>query len=201
MPEAAESLDRLASEALAGRAGAESALFEGLRVRFLAVAKRRLREDELEDVVQDALGIVHSRYGERPSPTGILPWSYTVLRNVIGNRYQSRRREEGREEFREEVHSAFPGIEEGGLEEAELRGRIARAIRAVGAENPRCGAIFRRILESLDGGGGAREISRRAREAVQDDVPGITSGNFYVILHRCRDRLRKALKSLEGEEE
>ena len=84
------SLDGLCAAALARDARAEAALFATLRERFLAVAKRRVREDDLEDLVQDALRIVHQKHGQRQPGPGILVWSLAVLRNVIGNYYQAK---------------------------------------------------------------------------------------------------------------
>ena len=77
------SIDKLGTLAGEGDERAEAALFENLRVRFLQVAKPRVREDDLEDVIQDALQIVHGKYRDRPAGRAILVWSLAVLRNAF----------------------------------------------------------------------------------------------------------------------
>ncbi len=201
------SLDELSERALAGDTRAESALFETLRVRFLAIAKRRVQRDSLEDVVQDALGIVHEKYGGRSDGPGILIWSLTVLRNVIGNYYQAKERRARREkpdmdlEVLPAPDSFAPTarIEKWGelTGQSEMTERVVAAIARLGESHPQCEKIFRSILASLAEGGRPREISQRALEAIRLDNPGMTRGNFYVILHRCRARLRGILAKME----
>jgi DNA-directed RNA polymerase specialized sigma24 family protein len=188
-----DSLDSLAEKSLAGDSSAQNALFSALRVRFLAVAKRRVREDEMEDVAQEALRIVHARYGERDPRAKILPWSFAVLRNVIGNYYQARARDERRAELREELKREISFAREN-ADAVELRARVARGIALLGSENPRCGVVLRRLLESLEAGGTSREVSNRLLKLLRRDFPGVNRGNFYVILHRCRARLREILE-------
>lgn len=204
---AEESLDRLSQQALDGDAGAAATFFASLRVRFLSIAKRRVREDSLEDVVQEALQIVHAKYGERESDRGILVWSLTVLRNVIGNYYQAKERSTRREAVVEDLEilpaAAGSGSTLGWPVEivdgpSEVTERILQAITSLAEQNPRCGSIFQRILESLDLGGGPREVSQRALAAVQRDDPDLSRGSFYTALHRCRARLREILAAMEA---
>ena len=89
---AAVDLDTLAARAADGDERAASTLFADLSERLASVAKRRVREDEVDDCVQDALAIVAARYRTRGATVGILPWSFSVMRNVIGNLYQKRHR-------------------------------------------------------------------------------------------------------------
>ena len=86
------SLDTLRFRALDGDSMAESRLFEDLRVRFTTITKRRVQSDNIEDIVQDALKIVFTKYASLDKERGMLVWSLTILRNVIGNFYQSRQR-------------------------------------------------------------------------------------------------------------
>jgi len=193
LPESAASLELLAEHAVAGDARAESELFTRLGVSLRQVAKRRVPEDDLEDLVQEALTIAHGKYRDRHAPTGLLPWSFAVLRNVIGNYYQARRRREGHEEFRDEIHAAAVTPEPGSLEQRELQGLLVRAIHRLGLDHPRCESIFRSILDALAEGGSSREISAQVWDSVRGEEPGLTRGAFYVVLHRCRGRLRELL--------
>lgn len=201
------SLDELAVRARAGEHPAETTLFEALRVRFLDIAKRRVRRDDLEDVVQETLQIVHAKYGNREHQPGMLTWSLAVLRNVIGNYYQKRERLDRGEPFEERLHSApgslggqsgagfsIPGSDPLG----EFAQQVLKAISLLAEKEPRCGVLFRKILESLDMGGGQREISRRVMERLREDHPGASRGSLYVALHRCRTRLREIIREMDG---
>ncbi|MBT7310989.1 hypothetical protein HN843_04455, partial [bacterium] len=85
-------IDSLRFRALDGDPIAEARLFEDLRVRFTDITKRRVQSDNIEDIVQDALKIVFTKYASLEKERGMLVWSLTILRNVIGNFYQSRQR-------------------------------------------------------------------------------------------------------------
>ncbi|MCK4415336.1 MAG: hypothetical protein KAY32_17515 [Candidatus Eisenbacteria sp.] len=196
------SLDDLARLARAGEREAERVFFDDLRVRFLEIAKRRVREEDREDLVQDALGIVLAKYRRTESPS-LLPWGLTILRNVIGNYYQrraTREREQSLEERTEKGREAqVPALEI--LEQRAAQERVERvlaAMESLARRHPRCGQLFRRLLESLQLGGGAREISRRAMAWLRGDLDGATENSLYVALHRCRQQLRRALHDLEG---
>jgi len=206
VPSGSPCLDLLSARACAGDAGAEAALFADLRVRFLTIAKRRVREDSLEDVVHDALRIVHEKYRGRTGERGMLIWSLTVLRNVIGNWYQSKARAI-RRRVDVELH-LLPDPQSGSSPEAaflegeaaagETAVRLEEGISALARKHPRCGTIFRHILGSLARGGGPREISQRALARMREDEPDITPGGFYTALHRCRSRLRQELEAGTG---
>jgi DNA-directed RNA polymerase specialized sigma24 family protein len=197
----AESLDRLARRWLAGDGAVESALFGALRVRFLALAKRRVQEDHAEDVVQDALKIVHERYAAAGQERSILVWSLTVLRNVIGNHYQKRGREQERFSHVEDIQrlAETAAAPDAALTSSSLQRGLELAIAELGERYPRCGTIFQAFLSSLERGGSPREISTRALRIVQRAQPDLKRNAFYVALHRCRGYLRDLL--IEREEE
>ncbi|MBU0743727.1 RNA polymerase sigma factor [bacterium] len=196
------SLDELCALAVAGDERARSELFSALRVRFLQVAKRRVHGDHLEDVVQDALKIVLDKYHARTGDTGILVWSFTVLRNVIGNHYQSRKRDVERtthvedwQTFRSAAVVIDPTQDR---ETTEFTSRLEDAVAALARKSPRCGRLFANLLESYRRGGGQREVSQRALEMARREDPGISRNSFYVALHRCRAQLRALLDAEEG---
>lgn len=191
----AASLDELWSRSRNGDRAAETRLFDNLRVRFLSLAKRRVQEDHAEDVVQDALRIVFDRYGECKQGPGILVWGLTVLRNVIGNYYQARRRERDRLSFTDETPETAADIPDV-LDETvgrQTKDQLVEAIARLAERFPRCGHIFSGLLSSLERGGSPNQVSSRALEMVQRQHPGLTRGGFYTALHRCRGHLRALL--------
>lgn len=191
------SLDLLASLAVGGDPAAESRLFLQLRERFLAIAKRRVREADCEEVIQDALHIALAKYRGRASTSGTLPWSLAVLRNVIGNYYQ-RQRTHGRHAPLDEKIAAGDLDPLSALLADERVARMARSLERLAAERPRCAELFRRILESLAAGGTPAEVSRRALARMAEVWPDATANALYVTLHRCRGRLREMLRE-DGE--
>jgi len=193
------SLDILCEKSLAGDARAEAALFEALRVRFLPIAKRRVHADQAEDLVQDTLKIVFDRYGSRNEGQGILVWGMTVLRNVIGNHYQSRNRERERIDFVDELprdaadaHDPFSD-----LQLADTRRLLLDGIAQLAERFPRCGRIFHHLLHSLEKGGGPQEVSTRTLDLVRREDPDMNRGRFYTALHRCRAQLRDVLAGMD----
>lgn len=196
------SLDQIAAAALGGDERAQAHLFEALRVRFLQIAKRRVQPDHAEDVVHDALNIVLTKYRDREGETGILIWSLTVLRNVIGNHYQARKRESDRTQYVEDWQTLDAAAEIDDptvlMESAEIADRLQEAITRLAHKSERCGRIFAGLTAGLGHGGGQREVSARALAIVQKDFPEMTRNTFYVALHRCRAQLRLLLDQTEA---
>lgn len=195
------SFDELATRAAGGDRFAEEALFHGLRVRFVQVAKRRVRADDVEDVTQEALGIVLAKYAARGASGRVLTWGLAILRNVIGNHYQRRERLARGEPFDERRHTdgpgggAVPAARDGGEGEEILRETLA-AIDRLSRDEARCAALFGRILESLAEGGTAAEMTHRALERMRADFGELSRGALYVALHRCRASLRAILADM-----
>jgi len=187
-------LDELAAAWLSGDERAESRLFETLRVRFLGIAKRRVQPDHLEDLVQEALQIVLRKGRQQQRTENVLIWSLTVLRNVIGNHYQARKRENERMATGENILDHLADETARPDEIPERDPGLEQALTRLAAKFPRCGKIFAAILDSLAAGGGPREVSQRALETVQRQEPGLARGSFYTALHRCRSQLRALLE-------
>ncbi len=188
-------LDLLAAQAVEGSDPAREALLAALRVRLLPVAKRRVREEDCEDLVHDGLRIILEKLAARSVRGPILIWSYAVLRNVIGNYYQKRQRR-GEDVLLQEDRLAAPHghyqIEEG--EAVGAAPDLAQALERLGRQHPRCVVLFGLILECLGEIGDPAEATREAlrRMRIQDGAP--TRNALYVLLYRCRARLRRLLE-------
>ncbi len=192
-------LDQLYDRCMKGDTLAEADLFQQLSVRFLSIAKRRVQKDHAEDVVQDTLKIVFDRYREKRPEAGILIWSLTVLRNVIGNFYQAREREGSHLNFVEElpVDASYREDPLAMTELTQLREHLLEAVEELAQRFPRCGILFQGLLQSSDEGGSPNEVSTRALEIIRKKQPELTRGNFYTALHRCRGYLREFLSRQE----
>lgn len=199
-------LDQIAALARSGDGAAETALFESLRVRFLDVAKRRVRTDDIEDVVQESLRIIHLKYRQTDPQTRVLTWAMVVLRNVIGNYYQKRKRLDRAEPFEDQIHSAAPDVQAADYESAPLIPDhdsirpLLDAIRFLGEQYPRCGRLFRSILENIEKGEAPKGIPSDTIDQLLHDLGGISRDTLYVTLHRCRKRLREIMRDINETE-
>ena len=157
-----------------------------LRERFLAVTRRRVPAESVEDIVQDALRIVIEKGAANldgdveGSPA--IAWCFQVLRHCIGNHYQregTRARFHAAEDVGAAVAAPGPTPMEA-LEQEEL-GRLVRdALADLARDDSRCG----RYLSAL-----AEERSP-ASLALEEGIPG---DSFYRRVYRCRQKLRALL--------
>ena len=131
----------------------------------------------------------------------MLVWSLTILRNVIGNWYQSRQRFDEKniqvEDWQAMSETAADPSADIDLETNESTGLLFDAMTELSENYPKCGTIFSCILNSHEKGGGQREVSQRALDAVQEVIPDFKRGSFYTALHRCRAHLRNILSAME----
>jgi RNA polymerase sigma factor (sigma-70 family) len=66
-------------------------VFDLLVQRITYVARRRVPEDVVKDIVQDTLLILLEKLPDLDSDTEILPYTFIILRKVIGNYYHRER--------------------------------------------------------------------------------------------------------------
>ncbi len=159
----------------------------GLRARFVAIARRRVPAEAVEDVVQDTLRIVIEKGWSGPGAADIdgrpaLAWCMQALRNVIGNHYQRTRVRA--------AHAADPARLE---HVADRRRGPLEALAARDAER-----VVREALAGLARGDApcGRWLSALAEERAPGELAreaGIEEGAFYRRLWRCREKLRAAL--------
>lgn len=166
--------------------GAE-AWYEALRRRFLSVARSRVPDTVLEDIVQDAIRIVHEKgltgATELVDGRPRLAWCFQVLRNVIGN-YYTKKRERGRLlELNEPVGSGPILSPAEALEQNELGRLIGEALLSMSREDGSCPRYLTAIAE------GMRMADLAEREGVEPAI-------LYRRVYRCRARFRKILAGL-----
>lgn len=199
-PHSSQILSELCDLALSGDDQAESRLFETLRVRFLDVVKQRVPEDDVEDVVQEGLRIVHLKLSFRPLTGGFLPWSYSILRNVVGNYYKKASRRKRGVGFDEQVHGATDEDISGDLERQRIVDHLAEKLLLLSRTHPRCAVLFDKILQVFEKKREGRGDTQTIYDLVRDEFPEMSPGTFYTALHRCRARLRALMNAEAGEE-
>lgn len=161
-----------------------------LRARFVAVARRRVEPDVVEDIVQEALRVVVERGIPGPGGDvvdGVPPIArcLQVLRNVIGNHYQRARVRSARLASLD-VATGLPDPGHTPLEAYaadDAARQIRRALDALAVTDPGCGRYLRRLAEGQSPGAIAR-----AEE--------VAEAAFYRRLYRCREKLRARLAAI-----
>ena len=154
-----------------------------LRARLTEIAARRVPEDAVEDLVQDAMQVVLEKGPEAASrdgaPTPPLAWCFLVLRNVIGNWYQKRRDHAEVDDLpladgRPDPLAALATEER------------ARTVRGAVEELRRTNADCARWLWSMAEGEKPAALAERA---------GVEAGAFYRRVYRCRKKLEAILRA------
>ena len=173
-----EELDNLLAQARKGHEDSRNELFGFLRSRLLVIARHRVSE-AAEDTVHESLIIVHNRFSEFENLQRLLAFTHQVLRNKIGNIYQSRHKEQHRRIQLEDIsESRYRAYWE--MEPAELERIVHLAINKLGERRPHCRTILFCLYEGLDPG----EIS---------DKLDITRSKLKVQTFRCRAALKAIL--------
>jgi RNA polymerase sigma factor (sigma-70 family) len=178
-----------------------------LRARLVEIARRRVPREVVEDVVQEALAVIHekgARFGPDGSPGPVrpgppLPWCFQVLRNVIGNYYQKQRTRERalQPDSMENAHilEELAGREAPtpleSLERIELSQLLEDSIRELAARDAECGRLLRAALGRAEPRGESDPHAHGGPRT--EENPRASSSTEYVRAFRCRQRLKGIL--------
>ena len=156
-------------------------IFSFLRSRSLGIANRRLK-DGAEDVVQEVMIVVHNHLSEIGAVESLIAFCNQVLRNKIGNIYQSaaRKRFTDLDDAKE-----YRGSLDKDLEGGEMQRIVRKSIDMLGEKRPYCRSILLCLFYGLE----AVEIS---------DKLGIPKSQLKTQTFRCRGALRDILKTRYG---
>ncbi|MEW6365551.1 MAG: sigma-70 family RNA polymerase sigma factor [Acidobacteriota bacterium] len=169
--------------ARAGDPEAREKLFLYLRARYRFLAKSKVSEGDLEDVVHDTLMVVQEHFSEIQTRQGLLEYTDAVLRNIIGNYYYYERQRKRRQV---ELHSGDPeSVDRGRSQEPQIEAAlmypaVRRAIELLGESRPRCRALLLAICEGVS----VRELAESL---------GAPRARVDEWLLRCRKALREIL--------
>jgi RNA polymerase sigma factor (sigma-70 family) len=173
-----DDLGKLFAQAREMNKDSKEELFEFLRSRLLVLARHRVSE-AAEDTVHESLIIVHNRFSEFENLQGLLAFTHQVLRNKIGNIYQSRSREQNRQVELDNV-SESRYYTDWNMEAVEMERIVRTAIDKLGERRPYCKLILFCLYQGLE----PDEISDRLE---------ITKSKLKVQTFRCREALKKIL--------
>ncbi len=172
-------MDSLLSRARDGDSTAEKELFEYLLVRFRAFATHRMREDEAEDVAQEACLVVLRKYKTETFTTGFKAWAYGVMKMEIKSHLRTRQSRAAKLDYGSDYDQAVNGSSS--EVDLDLRIRLSDCLRKIVKRN----RSYARVLNLIHQGYGCDEICQKLR---------IRPNNFYVILSRGRQLMRVCLK-------
>lgn len=165
-----------------------------LRERLLEVARRRVPGEVVEDVVQEALTVIHEKGSGSDADAGgppPVPWCFRVLRNVIGNHYQKQRTRDrasrpGAAEHARVVEMHARSVQLTpleALEQFELARLLEDSIDELADRDGECGRLLRSAL--------GRPEPKPSPVAVPAARGGTSTD--YVRAFRCRQRLKEIL--------
>jgi RNA polymerase sigma-70 factor (ECF subfamily) len=151
-----------------------------LRERIVAYAASHLSRDVAEDVAQEVLLLLHTKYGDVAELDDLLPLSLQITRFKVASYWRKvQRRGEDRQVSVEDLPLPDPGMNPAvHLEKKEMLERLTAALRRLGG---RCRELFRLKLQ----GRSFAEIQR---------ILGAGSINtVYTWDSRCRKQLLERL--------
>ncbi len=151
-----------------------------LRERIVAFAASRYAGAQAEDLAQEVLVLLHTKYGHLERAEDLVPLAFQILRFKLA---AARRKAARRGEYDAVDVDAFPPASDAPdpaavLERKELLTRLMGGIARLGA---RCRELFRLKLQG------------RTFAEIQAQMGAATLNTVYTWDHRCRKQLLEAL--------
>src|SRR5581483_7387242 len=162
--------------------GSRDDILRKLRERMVGFAASRLQRDAAEDLAQEVLLLLHTKYGHLDQLEDLLPLSLRVLRfKILAYRTTARRHGEHAPAPTEQLE--LPDRHADALTALEQREARERLIAAIGQLGERCRKILGLKLE------GKNFVE------IQSILKAATLNTVYTWDFRCRQQLIAALDS------
>jgi RNA polymerase sigma factor (sigma-70 family) len=165
------------------------ALLSRLQGRLEVLAKQRLTEALAEDAVQETLETLWTKRDALRNADHVLPFTFQILRNKIGNAYLRSERnpevgtnfEAGTREFQD--HSTNPHSM---VEGREFEKILDRAIERCSEEHEMWGRVLRMLREG------------RSPAEIREALGEIPMATVHTRIFRARQRLKEILRDEYG---
>ncbi len=172
-------LDDHYGRACQGDEEAENELFKHLLVRFRFIARRKIKGNEAEDVVQKALKSILGNYKTVAFRISFWAWAYGVLQNKIKDYFKDKNQEEDKFVSLSEVENLL--IDPPPEIDPEFERKLVNCLKQIMKYN----IDYARALNLTYQGYKAGDIARKLK---------VNINNLYVILHRARAMIDLCLK-------
>ena len=151
-----------------------------LRERIVGYAALHLSRDLAEDVAQDVMLLLHTKYSEVGELEELVPLSLQIARfKIAGARRKAHRRGEDRSTPADELPLADPGPNPG--EYTERKEMLERLAAALGRLEGRCRELFRLKLQG------------RSFGEIRESLGATSINTVYTWDFRCRKQLLEKL--------
>jgi RNA polymerase sigma-70 factor (ECF subfamily) len=171
-------LNDLYNSAREGDPKSEEALFELLAERFALFLQRRIMNGQArEDVVQDAIYAIASKYRGIEFKTSFAAWAYRVLNNTLKDHY--RRKQATDKRFVSVPQSGV--LAASSIVDPSFKSHLLECVRGLVRNNSRYGRVLNLIYQGYT----VNEVCEKM---------GISRNNCYILLSRARSRLRRCLE-------
>lgn len=170
-------INELFRQSQAGEKSAEEELFAFLAERFRLFLRHKIADArDAEDVMQEALAVVASKYRSLPSDCAIVGWAHGVLNFEVLRYYRTKGLRKVRNLQLPDEETVFNGWEC----EPDLVDAIIHCLVRLHKVNPK----YARILNLHYQGYTPEEVCSRL---------GVSINHYYVLLSRARSQLRQCL--------
>jgi RNA polymerase sigma factor (sigma-70 family) len=173
-------INSLYQRTLSGSSVDENALFSALSARFRLIVRHRVSDrDDVEDIVQESLAVIHAEYRGLAIHSSFAGWAMTVLKHRLLAYFDRRRADSARSSTLDEDTVGSVHLDTRSFN--ALKQRLLSCLRKIGCANVR----YARIINLHHQGYGTEEICGRL---------ALSTTNFYSILSRARVMLEKCLE-------
>ena len=151
-----------------------------LRERIVGFAASHLSRDVAEDIAQEVMLLLHTKYGQVSELEDLVPLSLRIARFKIAAAHRkAHRRGEDRQASVEDVALADPGMGPG--EQVEKKEMLERLSQALAQLRGRCRELFRLKLQG------------RSFPEIQEVLGARSINTIYTWDFRCRKQLLEKL--------
>lgn len=171
-------IESLYQSTVNGDKSAADRLFSELFLRFRIIVRKRIwKEDDAEDVVQEALKDISANYRTAKLQSPFAAWAYKVLLHKVWNYYRDKKMQSKRFVPLDELDIQGEGWVPDPTLEHELKKCLQKLIRV--------NARYARILVLIYQGFSSGEICRKME---------ISKANCYAILSRARSMIKLCMQ-------
>jgi DNA-directed RNA polymerase specialized sigma24 family protein len=154
----------------------EEQFFLEIRERIAFITQKRIHSEDYEEVVQNVMVEIRSRFNEVKQRTEVMPFVFQILKNCIRDYYQKKKREEKVLEFSSDSRYYY---------QAELSNElwqeiIQKGIEQLEREDSRSAEFLTKILAVT-------------KDQDLEHTFGMDRLNLCKILDRCRQALFKTI--------